>query len=147
MPSHLGQLLNRASIQDIAAQLGLEVRRRRDGLGVTLCPFHPDKTPSLTLYDDPGNPHYHCFACNATGGVLDLVSKIRREPRSESFKWLARQLGIPVDSANLANSNVLATIGGSVFGSWLESNSDDSLLSAFSEQRGFSPAFLEQCGV
>lgn len=39
-----------------------------------ICPFHPDKTPSLCLYG-PGKGYY-CHVCNASGDTIDLVMKI-----------------------------------------------------------------------
>jgi DNA polymerase I-like protein with 3'-5' exonuclease and polymerase domains len=42
------------------------------------CPFHAangrgfDDTPSLHVYDDIEDPHYHCFGCGAHGPLSDL---------------------------------------------------------------------------
>jgi DNA primase len=38
------------------------------------CPFHDDPTPSFTIYD--GGQRFHCFGCEASGDVLDLVQRI-----------------------------------------------------------------------
>ena len=49
-------------------------RDRRSGQQVqTLCPLHPDKTPSFTIY---GDNHWHCFGCNAHGDVITLVQRL-----------------------------------------------------------------------
>jgi hypothetical protein len=43
---------------------GMELRLR--------CPFHEDKTPSLSINVDTGR--FHCFGCKAKGGdILDFV--------------------------------------------------------------------------
>lgn len=42
------------------------------GSGQTLtaeCPFHADRHPSLTVYED----HYHCFPCGAHGDLFDWL--------------------------------------------------------------------------
>ena len=38
------------------------------------CPFHNDRTPSLSFYE--GNRKYHCFSCGAHGDVIDLVQRL-----------------------------------------------------------------------
>lgn len=40
--------------------------------GMALCPFHNDRHPSLYVSDD----HYHCFACEEHGDVIDLTAKL-----------------------------------------------------------------------
>jgi hypothetical protein len=40
--------------------------------GKILCPFHDDERPSLHVYDDEDDPHFHCFACGAHGPLSDL---------------------------------------------------------------------------
>ena len=52
----------------------LNIKWRRSGQQVqTLCPLHPDKTPSFTIY---GDNHWHCFGCNAHGDVITLVQRL-----------------------------------------------------------------------
>jgi hypothetical protein len=42
--------------------------------GKIRCPFpdHDDPTPSLHIYNDEDDPHYHCFGCGAHGPLSDL---------------------------------------------------------------------------
>ncbi|MBI2120392.1 MAG: hypothetical protein HYT94_02080 [Parcubacteria group bacterium] len=40
------------------------------------CPFHVDNTCSLRVYQEEGNPHYHCFSCKAHGDVVEFIKKI-----------------------------------------------------------------------
>ena len=37
------------------------------------CPFHPDKTPSFTIYSD--GQRFHCFGCQEQGDVFDFVQR------------------------------------------------------------------------
>jgi DNA primase len=46
-----------------------------DRSGFISCPFHQDNTPSLKLYDPPGDGFY-CFGCGAGGTVIDFVMKL-----------------------------------------------------------------------
>lgn len=38
-----------------------------------LCPFHPDHSPSMVIYET--NNTWHCFVCSEGGDVLDFVMK------------------------------------------------------------------------
>lgn len=48
-------------------------KKGKDLLG--LCPFHPDKNPSLSVNEEKGS--WHCFGCGAGGSVIDWVMKER----------------------------------------------------------------------
>lgn len=37
------------------------------------CPFHPDRSPSFTIFD--GGRRFKCFGCGASGDVLDFVQR------------------------------------------------------------------------
>ena len=55
-------------IEGVADELGIEVVRH-----MALCPFHGDRHPSL--YFDVKRNRFKCFACGASGDVIDLVMK------------------------------------------------------------------------
>ena len=38
------------------------------------CPWHADKTPSLSFYN--GNRRFHCFSCGEGGDAVDLTQKL-----------------------------------------------------------------------
>ena len=48
-----------------AEYYGLEVKRN----GMTCCPFHNDKNPSMKV-----DERFHCFGCGADGDVIDFTS-------------------------------------------------------------------------
>jgi DNA polymerase I-like protein with 3'-5' exonuclease and polymerase domains len=50
--------------------------RDRQTEGKIYCPFHDDGTPSLQIYNDEDNPHYHCFGCGAHGPLTDLPQEL-----------------------------------------------------------------------
>src|SRR5215472_15136329 len=50
--------------QEKSSKRGIELRLR--------CPFHEDKTPSLSISAETGK--FHCFGCHAKGGdIFDFV--------------------------------------------------------------------------
>ena len=57
-----------------------------NGRGFALCPFHDEKTASLSIK----NEHYKCFGCGAYGGVIDFVM--------ESYGISFRQALVKLDS-------------------------------------------------
>ncbi len=67
---------------------GLRVERS----GKAPCPFHDDRTPSLHVYEDPGQGWY-CFGCGRGGSIYDLASGLwQRGTRGEDFVALRREL-------------------------------------------------------
>lgn len=40
--------------------------------GMTCCPFHEDKHPSLKLNED----YFFCFGCGASGDVIDFTARL-----------------------------------------------------------------------
>lgn len=64
---------------DIADVIGMFVSLKKQGHEyVGLCPFHADRTPSLTVAPRLGKSgRFHCFPCGADGDVVDFVRKIK----------------------------------------------------------------------
>lgn len=55
--------------------IGQFVRLRKAGANqVAHCPFHEDKTPSLTVYKD----HYFCFGCQTGGDVFSWLMQMQQ---------------------------------------------------------------------
>jgi len=52
--------------------------RGRGAQRSALCPFHPDKRPSLRVELPKGL--FHCFACEAKGNMLEFVAQIDGHP-------------------------------------------------------------------
>jgi DNA primase len=86
----LDDLRARISLPDVIAKHVRLTRRGRDFLG--LCPFHQEKTPSFTVFDD----HYHCFGCGAHGSVFDFVMQTEHLGFREAVERLAADAGVPM---------------------------------------------------
>ena len=63
-----------------AEMYGISVSKR----GMALCPFHPDRNPSLKL-----DARFHCFGCHADGDVIDFVSRLFHLSAKEAAEKLA----------------------------------------------------------
>jgi DNA primase len=52
-----------------------------------LCGENSDRNPSFMLYDD----HYHCFACNRHGSVIDLIMLVEQLDFKAALAFLCRR--------------------------------------------------------
>lgn len=53
------------------------------------CPFHDDRTPSLTLYQSNAGWRWQCFGCGLGGDVIDWLAALHRLTVSDAAKMLA----------------------------------------------------------
>jgi Toprim domain/CHC2 zinc finger len=67
--------------------------------GKILCPFHDDHTPSLQIYSDGDDPHYHCFVCGAHGHLADLEVDWKEALKSPTGKSPSK----PLDDDDVRN--------------------------------------------
>ena len=74
------------SVKQAAEHYGLKVNRS----GMTCCPFHNDRHPSLKLNED----YFFCFGCGAKGDVIDLVAKLFNLSNHEALQKLAADFGL-----------------------------------------------------
>jgi DNA primase len=59
---------------------------------VGICPFHPEKTASLSV--SPGKQVYYCFGCQASGDAIGFLREIETLDFAEAVERLARDAGI-----------------------------------------------------
>ncbi|MDE0170144.1 MAG: CHC2 zinc finger domain-containing protein [bacterium] len=64
-----------------------------------LCPFHTEKTPSLSVSADKGV--WHCFGCGLGGDALDFVQQSQGVGFRESVDILARRAGIDLGPSSV----------------------------------------------
>lgn len=62
MPKHI----------EMAKQFPLQNFIKTNRIGVALCPFHSEKTPSFKINNDNT---WHCFGCGLHGDVIDFVMR------------------------------------------------------------------------
>lgn len=61
---------------------------------VGICPFHPDKNPSLHVSEE--KQVYHCFACKASGNVFRFVMDYEKISFQDAVIKLADKAGIKI---------------------------------------------------
>lgn len=85
--------LNAISISEVARRLGDSVRRV--GVNrVTICPWHEDHHPSLSLVEGTGKNYCHCFSCNHGGDVIAFTMQHEQWTFQEACQWLSSTFGI-----------------------------------------------------
>lgn len=71
---------------------GLKPDRR----GLCLCPFHPDRHPSLKIY--PDGKGFYCFTCGAGGDPITFVARYREISNAAAARELAAAFSIPLQA-------------------------------------------------
>jgi DNA primase len=75
---------------DLVAEVTKVKRSGRSVMAV--CPFHQEKTPSLSI--DRGRGLYHCFGCGKSGDLFRWVQETQGLEFSDAVELLARRSGI-----------------------------------------------------
>ena len=84
------------TVRQAAEHYGLQVSRN----GMTFCPFHDDRHPSMKLNER----YFYCFSCGATGDVIDLVARSFDLTSYEAAQKLAYEFGIAPGKTPAANA-------------------------------------------
>jgi len=69
--------------------------RRVGAQWMARCPFHDERTASLSLH--PQTKLYHCFGCGKSGSVFDLVMELEALSFPEAVEQLADRYGIELE--------------------------------------------------
>lgn len=78
------------TLRHAAETYGLRVLRN----GMTCCPFHEDRHPSLKLNKD----YFFCFGCGASGDVIDFTGRLFGISLKDAAQKLAADFGISADT-------------------------------------------------
>ena len=82
------EIKNRLDIEEVAQRYGTEIKR-----GFALCPFHADSNPSMSFKYN----RFKCWACGASGSVIDFVAlKFNIKPL-EAAKMLNQDFGLNLE--------------------------------------------------
>ncbi len=135
----------------LAALIGETVAlTTRSGRPVGLCPFHGEKSPSFTIFDD----HYFCFGCRARGDAITFVREMQGLSFLESLRYLAEKFGVDVPElehpthdrqARQMEANLYKICAESLtfFRERLMASNGTFALQ-YLESRGFTPEFIEK---
>ena len=78
---------------DLAELVSEVTKVKRSGRSyMAVCPFHQEKTPSMSL--DRGRGLYHCFGCGEGGDVFAFVQATQGLGFGDALELLARRAGI-----------------------------------------------------
>jgi DNA primase len=79
---------------DLAEVIGDHITLRGAGGGnfKGLCPFHDEKTPSMSVRPSVGS--WHCFGCGEGGDVISFVTRIDHLSFAEAVERLAARFGV-----------------------------------------------------
>lgn len=61
---------------------------------VALCPFHPDKNPSLNISKEKGL--FHCFGCGEGGNIYNFVMKIENVGFERAVEMVAKWANVEI---------------------------------------------------
>lgn len=90
---------------DIVDVISETVNLKRSGRNyIGLCPFHNDKSPSLSV--SPDKQIYKCFSCGEAGNVITFVMKQKNYNFIEAIKSLAERANIVLQIENSKQSAV-----------------------------------------
>jgi DNA primase len=88
------KVLQATDIIEVVSEHVSLTRRGKEFIG--LCPFHPDRKPSLNV--SPAKQIFKCFACGAGGDVIKFVQLRERLEFQAALAFLAQRAGIDVHS-------------------------------------------------
>src|SRR5271166_4548612 len=88
---------------DIVRVAGEYVTLRKAGAQnfIGLCPFHQEKTPSMSVH--ASRQFFHCFGCGTSGDVFAFVQKVENITFPEAVRLIAEKLKIPVPKMSFSS--------------------------------------------
>ena len=155
-PRTIEAVKERADIVDVVGEHVVLKKKGREFVGV--CPFHDDKSPSMTV--SPAKQFYYCFSCGAGGNAIKFLMELQRQSFSDVVLELARKYQLPVETLEGPQQErlrqqlsrrdqlhkVLAMAAG-WFRSQLRSPEGAGALAYLRDQRGLSETTLETFGL
>ena len=79
------QIKEQVTCRDVAEHYGYKVKRN----GMMICPFHPDKKPSMKV-----DKNFYCFGCHEKGDVIRFAGKLFGLDSSEAVQKLITDMGL-----------------------------------------------------
>ncbi|MEN8114562.1 MAG: DNA primase [Actinomycetota bacterium] len=86
----IDRVRERTDLVELASEVTKVKRSGRSVMAV--CPFHSEKTPSLSI--DPARGLFHCFGCGKSGDVFGWVQETQSLGFSDALELLARRAGV-----------------------------------------------------
>jgi DNA primase len=93
-PRTIDAVKERADIVDVVGEHVVLKKKGREFVGI--CPFHDDKSPSMTV--SPAKQFYYCFSCGAGGNSIKFLMELKRQSFAEVVLDLARRYSLPLET-------------------------------------------------
>jgi DNA primase len=93
-PRTIEAVKERADIVDVVGEHVVLKKKGREFVGI--CPFHDDKSPSMTV--SPAKQFYYCFSCGAGGNAIKFLMELQRNSFSDVVLELARKYQLPIET-------------------------------------------------
>jgi len=139
---------------NLVEQFAAITKVKRTGRTYTaLCPFHQEKTPSLSI--NPARGLFYCFGCHKGGDVFTLVQETQGLSFVDALQALARQAGVvlthrPGDGKRAAERERLVDVmrrAVDFYTRRLLSGADAGPARAYLRSRGYDRALIEKFGL
>lgn len=95
-PDFIDQVISRTDIVALIREYVTLTQKGSEFKG--LCPFHGEKTPSFSVSQEKNV--YHCFGCNAGGGVVNFVMEIEGLEYVPAVEFLANRAGLTMPTGS-----------------------------------------------
>ena len=151
-PRTIEAVKERADIVDVVGEHVVLKKKGREFVGI--CPFHDDKSPSMTV--SPAKQFYYCFSCGAGGNSLKFLMELKRQSFSDVVMELARRYSLPVETLDANQQERLRqqlsrrdqlhrvlSLASGWFRSRLQAPEGASALEYLRQQRGLSAGTIE----
>ncbi len=151
-PRTIEAVKERADIVDVVGEHVVLKKKGREYVGI--CPFHDDKSPSMTV--SPAKQFYYCFSCGAGGNAIKFLMEHQRQSFSDVVLELARKYQLPIETLDGPQQERLRkqlsrreqlhkvlTLAAGWFRSQLRSPAGAPALAYLRQARGLSEATLE----
>lgn len=86
----LQELKSKIIIEDIVSNYVSLKKRGSNAIGI--CPFHNEKTPSFTVYNDTQS--FYCYGCATGGDAITFVQKIENIDFIDAVRLLTQYVGV-----------------------------------------------------
>ena len=93
-PRTIEAVKERADIVDVVGEHVVLKKKGREYVGI--CPFHDDKSPSMTV--SPAKQFYYCFSCGAGGNAIKFLMELQRISFSDVVLQLANRYQLPIET-------------------------------------------------
>lgn len=142
---------DKTDLVELASEITKVKRSGRSTMAV--CPFHSEKTPSLSI--DAARGLYHCFGCGKSGDVYRWVQETQGLDFAGAVEFLARRVGVTLtvdphtakrrsERESLVEATSLAV---AFYSERLKTGSDAGSARAYLRGRGYDTDVVDQFSI